>query len=185
MVAVAKIIKATLVLPSLDHTSYWADESGFKDLFDWKHFIETLKEDIHIVEALPPAYAGVEPFAKTPIFEPFAKTPIFWSKVSYYKMEIVPLLKHHKVAYFTHTDSRIANNGIPNSIQKLWRRVNYQALKYSAPIEELGKTLVARMRQNGAKWRPVSCFALKVFWGFLNELKKTMMMNSCFRDWID
>lgn len=34
--------------------------------------METLKEDIHIVEALPPEYAGIDPFNKT---------PISWSKV--------------------------------------------------------------------------------------------------------
>lgn len=142
MVAIARILNAGLVIPSLDHSSFWADASKFGDIFDVQHFIKVLEGDIQVVERLPSSFAKIQPAEKA---------PVSWSKASYYKNEISRMLKKHKLVFFTHSDSRLANNDLPEYVQRLRCRACYKALKFTDPIRELGDTLVGRMR-NGENY---------------------------------
>ncbi|KAH7352123.1 hypothetical protein KP509_19G030800 [Ceratopteris richardii] len=140
MVAIAKIMNAALVVPQLDHSSFWADPSEFQDIFDVDHFIKTLEHDVPVVKRLPSRLARQQALWKA---------PVSWSKGSYYRRKLLPMLKKRRVLHFSHTDSRLVNNGLPSDVQNLRCRACYSALKFTEPIQQLGSELVARMKSKG------------------------------------
>ncbi|KAF7822362.1 O-fucosyltransferase 34 [Senna tora] len=76
-------------------------------------------------------------------------SPVSWSNISYYEHQILPLLVKHKVVHLNRTDARLANNGLPPEIQKLRCRVNFNALRFTSQIEELGRRIVRILRERG------------------------------------
>ncbi|XP_022945630.1 O-fucosyltransferase 3-like [Cucurbita moschata] len=143
MVTVARLLNLTLVVPELDKASFWADPSNFDDVFNVSHFIESLRDEVHIIRRLP------KKFNRKHGFTQFAMPPVSWSNEKYYLKQILPLFKKHKVLHFNKTDARLANNGIPLYLQKLRCRVNFQALKFSPQIETLGYKLIRLLQEKG------------------------------------
>lgn len=131
MVAVARIMNATLVIPQLDKRSFWQDSSTFSDVFNEHHFITSLQTDVRIVKALPKELESV-PRAR--------KHFTSWSGMSYYE-EMTHWWKDYQVIHVAKSDSRLANNELPLDIQRLRCRALYNALRFSSPIENLGKVL--------------------------------------------
>ncbi|KAH7365991.1 hypothetical protein KP509_18G058000 [Ceratopteris richardii] len=144
MVAIASHLNLTLVVPELDKTSFWADQSEFEDIFDITHFIESLRDEVKIVKHLPSKFNG-----RVLAGGIMSMPPISWSNESYYLNEILSLVRKHKVLHFSKTDTRLSNNGLPLTMQKLRCKVNFEALKFTPRIEELGKKLVNFLRSKG------------------------------------
>ncbi|XP_077214254.1 O-fucosyltransferase family protein isoform X2 [Tasmannia lanceolata] len=139
MVAVARMMNATLVIPELDKRSFWRDSSTFSDIFDELHFIRTLQGDVRIVKQLPKELGSV-PRAR--------KHFTTWSGMSYY-VEMARLWKDYQVIHVPKSDSRLSNSNLPLDIQRLRCRALYYALRFSPPIESLGEKLVERLRSKG------------------------------------
>ncbi|XP_042438767.1 O-fucosyltransferase 38-like isoform X2 [Zingiber officinale] len=139
MVAVARLMNATLIIPQLDKRSFWQDTSTFSDIFDESHFIKALENDVHIVSELPKEMESAPRVRKH-----FTS----WSSASYYE-GMSQMWKDYEVIHVPKSDSRLANNDLPVDIQRLRCRAMYYALRFSNPIESLGKKLVERLKSHG------------------------------------
>ncbi|GAQ88618.1 O-fucosyltransferase family protein [Klebsormidium nitens] len=140
MVAIARVLEAALVVPYLDARSFWQDNSTFEELFDLPFFIEALPDDVPVVAALPAELQGA------PVARKHFKT---WSDLQYYHSMIAPLWQNYKVIEVAKTDTTLANNELPPSVQKLRCKVAFHALRFAAPMRTLADGLVQKLRARG------------------------------------
>uniref|UniRef100_M1AV18 O-fucosyltransferase family protein n=3 Tax=Solanum tuberosum TaxID=4113 RepID=M1AV18_SOLTU len=139
-VVVARILNATLVVPELDHHSFWKDDSDFFDIFDVKWFISYLAKDVTVVKRVP------EKVMRLMGKPPYTMRVPRKSEPEYYLDQVLPVLLKRRVLQLTKFDFRVAND-LDEELQKLRCRVNYHALRFTKPIRNFGQKLVVRMRK--------------------------------------
>ncbi|GMH09541.1 hypothetical protein Nepgr_011382 [Nepenthes gracilis] len=139
-VVVARILNATLVVPELDHHSFWKDDSDFKDIFDVDWFISSLAKDVTIVKRVP------DKFMRSLEKPPYTMRMPRKSTPEDYLDQVLPILLRRHVVQLTKFDYRLAND-LDVELQKLRCRVNYHALRFIKPIRELGARLVTSMHK--------------------------------------
>ncbi|KAG8100962.1 hypothetical protein GUJ93_ZPchr0294g2704 [Zizania palustris] len=138
-VVVARILNATLVVPELDHHSFWKDESDFSDIFDVDWFMFYLSKDVTIVRRIP--YEVMMSMDKLPwtMRAPRKSMPDFYTD------EVLPILMRRRALQLTKFDYRLTNE-LDEELQKLRCRVNFHALRFTNSIQTLGEKLVQKLR---------------------------------------
>ncbi|XP_076936611.1 O-fucosyltransferase 6-like [Bidens hawaiensis] len=139
-VVAARILNATLVVPKLDQKSFWKDSSTFSEIFDVDWFISYLSKDVRVIKELP--HKGGKSLV------PYNMRVPRKCNERCYQIRVLPVLLKKRAVQLSKFDYRLSNK-LDTDFQKLRCRVNYHALKFTDPINEMGQTLVNRMRKMG------------------------------------
>ncbi|KAJ8747783.1 hypothetical protein K2173_012662 [Erythroxylum novogranatense] len=142
-VAVAGYLNATLLIPNFHFHSIWRDPSKFRDIYDEEFFINTLQNDVRVVDNIPEYLMDRFDHNLTNVYNFRVKA---WSPISYYRDVVLPRLLEEKVIRISPFANRLSFDA-PPPVQRLRCLANYEALRFSSPILTLGQTLVARMKE--------------------------------------
>ncbi|CAN6856462.1 hypothetical protein Bca4012_051969 [Brassica carinata] len=145
-VAVAGYLNATLVIPNFHFHSIWRDPSKFGDIYDEEFFVNTLANDVRVVDTIPEYLMERYDFNMTNVYNFRVKA---WSPIQYYRDSILPKLHEEKVIRISPFANRLSFDA-PQPVQRLRCLANYEALRFSEPILTLGETLVKRMKDQSA-----------------------------------
>ncbi|AQK88778.1 root hair specific 17 [Zea mays] len=144
-VVVARIMNATLVLPELDTNSFWHDESGFVDIYDVPHFINTLKYDVRIVMSIPKITAQ----GKTKKLKAYKILPPRDAPVTWYRTTALERLRKYGAIYLTPFSHRLAEKIDDPEFQRLRCRVNYHALRFKPSIMKTSSDIANKLHSEG------------------------------------
>ncbi|XP_027360291.1 protein ESMERALDA 1-like [Abrus precatorius] len=151
-VAVAGYLNATLVIPNFHYHSIWKDPSKFSDIYDEEYFVNTLKNDVRVVEKIPEYLMERFGSNMTNVYNFRIKA---WSSIQYYKDVVLPKLLEEKVIRISPFANRLSFDA-PPVVQGLRCLANYEALRFSSPLLTMGEALVSRMKKhslmNGGKY---------------------------------
>ncbi|XP_051139454.1 protein EMBRYO SAC DEVELOPMENT ARREST 30 [Andrographis paniculata] len=151
LVAVARLLNATLVIPEIvDSTQSKGISSRFRSfsyLYDEKQFMAALASDVIIVRNLPPNLLEGRKKKLYPVFKPKSS-----SSTKFYLQEVLPKLKNAKVIGLVVADGGCLQSTLPSTLveyQRLRCRVAFHALHFRAEIIELGHRIIERLRGPG------------------------------------
>ncbi|XP_047148890.1 protein ESMERALDA 1-like [Vigna umbellata] len=145
-VAVAGYLNATLVIPNFHYHSIWKDPSKFRDIYDEEFFVNTLKNDVRVVDKIPEYLMERFGSNMTNVHNFRIKA---WSSIQYYRDVVLPKLLEEKVIRISPFANRLSFDA-PPVVQRLRCLANYEALRFSSTILSIGEALVERMRKHSA-----------------------------------
>ncbi|KAL5201301.1 hypothetical protein ABZP36_035655 [Zizania latifolia] len=111
---------------------------NFSEIVDIDWFITFLAKDVNIIKEHPEK--GGKAMRPYKMCVPRKCTP------KCYLNRVLPALLKKHVILMTKYDYRLSNR-LDTDLQKLRCRVNYHALRFTDPIQELGETIIKRMRE--------------------------------------
>ncbi|PON87274.1 O-fucosyltransferase [Trema orientale] len=147
-VAVASLLNATLVLPRFLYSNVWKDPSQFGDIYQEKHFIKVMKDEVDIVKELPPDLNSVDIEAIGSLITD--ADLVKEAKPIDYIRTVLPLLLRNRVVHFLGFGNRLGFDPLPFELQKLRCKCNFHALKFMPKIQQVGSLLVRRIRKYDA-----------------------------------
>ncbi|XP_020537967.1 O-fucosyltransferase 1 isoform X2 [Jatropha curcas] len=142
-VLAARIMNATLVLPELDANSFWHEDSGFHDIYDVEHFVQSLRYDVRIVESIPEFRENAEKIESLELWPPI-DAPIRW-----YTTVALEKMKQHGAIYLTPFSHHLAEEIDNAEYRRLRCRVNYHALRFKPQIMELSESIIDKLQAQG------------------------------------